>query len=262
LSGAEANRAVFDRDAAKYTDLGLMRPERRVISTLRKRLPDAEMLDLGIGGGRTTYTFSALVRRYVGIDYSPRMIERARALIGAERGVELEVGDARDLAAVGGPFDLVLFSFNGIDAVGHEDRQRILAEVRGVLKPDGCFVFSAHSTGALPLSRRRRRGGPRSGSRARRLYDFAKDVRFGWKVRHSNRELDLDAIRRRGWAIVRDGAHRFDLEIYYVDPKEQLSQLRAAGLETTAILDETGAEADPAQRRRDPSLHYLCRPRT
>ncbi len=260
MSKLDANREVFDRDAAVYTDLALMPPERRVMSMLRDRLSEMEMLDIGIGAGRTAYTFSGLVRRYVGIDYSPRMIERARALLDGESGTELKVGDARDLSSVGGPFDFVLFSFNGIDAVGHEDRGRILAGVRNVLKPDGSFFFSAHSTGALPLSSRRWGGGKRADTRSGHIYDFAKDARFAWKVRKSNREIDLAAIRERGWGVVRDGAHRFDLQVYYVDPAEQLSQLSRAGLDVTAVFDGAGREIEPLQRRRDPSLHYLCRP--
>jgi SAM-dependent methyltransferase len=258
LSISEANQAVFDRDSASFTDLALKPAERELMERLRDRLHEYEMLDLGVGTGRTGYTFGSLVRRYVGLDYSPQMLDRARALLGDRERVELLLGDARDLSAVGGPFDLVLFSYNGIDAVGHEDRQRILAEVRRVLKPDGSFLFSAHSIGALPLTGRQAREASRS--LPRQLYNFAKDLRFGWRVRRSNRALDLDAARRRGWTRVRDGAHRFDLEIYYVDPAEQLSQLRRAGFEVSVVFDPAGREMDPLQPRRDPWLDYLCRP--
>lgn len=258
LSIDEANREVFDRDAATFTELALKPAEREVMELLRERLHEFEMLDLGVGTGRTGYTFGSLVRRYVGLDYSPRMLDRARALLGDRERVELLLGDARHLADVGGPFDFVLFSYNGIDAVGHDDRLRILAEVRSVLKPEGSFLFSSHSMGALPLAARQLRAGSRT--RLRQLYDFAKDVRYGWRVRQSNRALDLDAARRRGWATVRDGAHGFDLQIYYVDPGEQLSQLRQSGLTLKAAFDSAGREVDPLQPRRDPWLDYLCVP--
>ncbi len=260
MSSKETNQAVFDRDAEVYTDLELMPAERVVMELLQERLHEMEMLDLGVGAGRTGYTFGPLVHRYVGLDYSPRMIARARDLLAEHEGVELVVGDARDLSSVDGPFDFVLFSYNGIDAVGHEDRLKILAEVRAALKPDGNFLFSSHSVGALPLATRRRRPQRSAASRKNRVYDLAKDVYYAWEVRKSNRAIDLAAARERGWTIVRDSAHRFSLEVYYVDPAEQLRQLHQAGFEVTAVYDLGGCEVDPLQERRDPWLDYLCRP--
>ncbi len=260
LANMDANQAVFDRDAAIYTDVSLKPPERKVMAEMHERLNEIEMLDLGVGSGRTGYTFAALVGRYVGLDYSPRMIERARQLLGTDDRVELVVGDARDLSSVNGPFDFVLFSFNGIDAVGHEDRLRILAEVRGVLKPDGRFLFSAHSLGAIPLTTKRPRQRNRSLLDIREILSSLEDARYAWRVRQSNRAIDLDAARRRGWTVIRDVAHGFNLQVYYVDRAEQLKQLGEAGLEAIAILDETGREVEPQEARRDPWFNYLCRP--
>ena len=256
----DANQAVFDRDAEIYTDLSLTPPERKVLAEMRERLNEVEMLDLGVGAGRTGYTFAALVRRYVGLDYSPRMIERARQLLGEDDRVELVVGDARDLSSVGGPFDFVQFSFNGIDAVGHEDRLKILSEVRRVLKPDGRFLFSAHSLGALPLTTKRPRPRHRSLFDIREFLATLEDARYAWRVRKSNRAIDLATARGRGWTVIRDVAHGFGLQVYYVDPVEQLKQLREAGLEEIAIFDEFGRDVDPKAARRDPWFNYLCRP--
>jgi SAM-dependent methyltransferase len=255
----DRNQEVFDGVADSYTQLELMAGERAVMRRLRDRLSGLEMLDLGVGAGRTGYTFAALVERYVGVDYSPRMIERARALLGDEPGVELLVGDARDLSPVPGSFDFALFSYNGIDAVDHEDRMRILGQVRGKLKPGGLFFFSSHSLGALPLSMRRRRGRRRSRRMPLQVAEFGLDLRYGRRVRRSNRLLDLDAARQQGWAIIRDPAHGFQLDVYYIEPTAQLAQLREAGLEPVAVIDESGHEVDPAEPRRDAWLNYLCR---
>jgi SAM-dependent methyltransferase len=195
----------------------------------------------------------------VGLDYSPRMIEQSRRLLGEDDRIELVVGDARDLSPIDGSFDFVLFSFNGIDAVGHEDRLKILSEVRRVLKPDGMFLFSAHSLGALPLTTKRPRS-RRGGSRLLEAYHRLGDMQYAWGVRRSNRTIDLDTARRRGWTVIRDVAHDFSLSVYYVAPLEQLEQLRAAGLEVIAVYDEDSREVDPLQDRRDPWLNYLCRP--
>jgi ubiquinone/menaquinone biosynthesis C-methylase UbiE len=256
----ERNQATFDRAAESYTELSLMGAERTLVERLGKELAGYEMLDLGVGTGRTGYTFAPLVKRYVAVDYSSRMIERARALLGDHANAELIVADARDLAEIPGSFDLALFSYNGIDAVRHEDRLKILAEVRAKLKPGGLFFFSAHSLDALPLSARRRRGGrPPAGSLAEKLYHFAGDVYFGVQARRSNRRLDLAAARQRGWAIVRDPAHHFSLDVYYIEPSAQRAQLVEAGFEPIAVLAESGAELGPSERYRDAWLNYLSR---
>jgi ubiquinone/menaquinone biosynthesis C-methylase UbiE len=260
LSTKETNQAVFDRDSGAYADLSLKPTERVVLEMMREQLPHMEMLDLGVGAGRTAYTFGALTRRYVGLDYAPGMIEQARAVVGENERLRLIVGDARDLSAVDGPFDFILFSFNGIDAVGHEDRRRVLAEVRRSLKPDGSFLFSTHSLGALPLTPRRRRGRRSSRRQNSQLLEFAKDLRYAALIWRSNRQIDVPAAQQRGWTLVQDPAHGFGLEVYYVDPSEQMRQLREAGLRATKVFDVAGREIDPLLPRRDPWLHYLCRP--
>jgi SAM-dependent methyltransferase len=256
----DPNQEVFDEVVDAFADLSLRAGEIEGLRRLRERLPGVSMLDLGVGTGRTGYTFAPLVERYVGLDYSPRMIARAEELLGREPSAELIVGDARDLAPIEGGFDFVLFSFNGIDAVDHEDRLRVLAEVRAKLNPDGLFLFSSHSLGALPLSARRRRGRHRAHRLPLQLLEFAADLRHGLGVRRANREIDLGAARQRGHAIVHDPAHSFRLAVYYVDPQVALDQLREAGLEPLAVIDETGREVDPAEPRRDAWLNYLCRP--
>ena len=218
----EPNQHVFDDVAASYHELELKPAERAGLRQLRERLPAVSMLDLGVGTGRTGYTFAPLVERYVGLDYSPRMIELAERLLGQDPSVELILGDARDLSPVDGSFDFVLFSFNGIDAVGHEDRLRILAQVRAKLAPDGLFLFSSHSLGALPLSTRRRRGRHRSGRAPMQIVEFARDLRHGLQIRRVNGAVDLDAARRRGWTVVREPDRGRFLDVYYVDPGSSL----------------------------------------
>jgi SAM-dependent methyltransferase len=257
---AESNRRVFDGVADTYTDLALKPAERRVLDLLGPRLGAMAMLDLGVGAGRTGYTFAPLVGRYVGVDYSPRMIERARGLLGGRENVELLEGDARDLAGIEGPFDFALFSFNGIDAVGHEDRLRVLAEVRRLLAPDGYFLFSSHSMGALPLATRKQRSKRFSGSRLYEIFARLRDVPYGRRIRRINSGLDLVVGRERGWIVVPGMGHGFRIDDYYVDPEHQLGQLREAGFEVERIFNVAGEEVRLPHGGRDPWLDYLCRP--
>jgi ubiquinone/menaquinone biosynthesis C-methylase UbiE len=259
LNSTEANLQVFDSVADSYIDLALKPAERRVLALLGHRLHEMDMLDLGIGAGRTGYTFAPLVRRYVGLDYSPRMLAKARALLGEGDGVNLVSGDARDLSTVDGPFDLVMFSFNGIDAVGHEDRLKILGEVRRVLKPGGYFLFSSHSTGALPLDTRQERSLNFRGSRLYELYARLTDIPYGRRIRTINRKLDLETAKERGWIIVPERGHDFQIDDYYVDPEYQVKQLRERGLDVEAIYDVAGRDVALPFGGRDPWLDYLCR---
>lgn len=257
---SETNRSVFDREAHTYTDLALKPAEERGLELLGDRLRGAEMLDLGVGTGRTGHTFAPIVDRYVGLDYSPRMVELARERLGGIEGVEIVQGDARDLSGVGGPFDFVLFSFNGIDAVGHEARLEILSQVRGVLKPDGRFQFSTHSLGALPLDERKPRSPRYAGSRLYAAFARLRDIPYGRKIRSINARVDLDEARRRGWTIVPERGHDFQVDDYYVDPSYQVEQLRDVGFEVEAIWDVEGEPVELPYRGRSPWLDYLCRP--
>jgi len=217
------------------------------------------MLDIGIGTGRTGWTFAPLVNRYVGIDYAPPMTARARQLHSEDPNVTIVDGDARDLSGVGGPFDFVLFSFNGIDAAGHEDRLKMLEQVRSVLKPTGHFLFSSHSVGALPLDRHKRRPPRRMSSKAYRAYAAFDDLLHARRIDRVNATIDLDDVRRRGWTQLARG-HRFTVHDYYVDPVFQVGQLREAGLEVVVIYDLNGREIELPYGGRDPWLDYLCRP--
>ncbi len=152
---------MIDKNQATYTaasivwhyrQLSLLQPaERTILERFRDRLPSLKMLDIGVGGGRTTQHFSPLAGEYTGIDYSPAMITACRQrFAGATRPMTLEVGDARRMAQFADDsFDFILFSFNGIDAVSHGDRLQILQEVRRVGKPGGYFCFSSHNLQGL-----------------------------------------------------------------------------------------------------------------
>lgn len=240
--------AVWDRLAPEYApERSLQPPERELLARLRGRWHSVDMLDLGVGAGRTAYTFAALTRSYVGLDISSAMIDHARRLVGEDERTRLVVGDARDLSAFApGSFDVVLFSFNGLDAVGHTDRLRVLSEVRRVVSEDGLFAFSTHSLLALPLALGPARPSLRSLRRA-----------IGRAA--VNRSLDLEAARAQGFALIRDGAHDFSVELYYVDPRAQLRQIGEAGFAVVDVLNREGRAVDPAEPGRDAHLFYITR---
>ncbi len=107
-----------------YQQLQQLQPaEATIIKRFEDKLPQMKMLDMGVGGGRTTKYFFPLVKEYIGIDYSAAMITACQErFINEEQKVKLKVGDARDLSQFeDNYFDFILFSFNGIDYISHAD---------------------------------------------------------------------------------------------------------------------------------------------
>lgn len=184
------------------------------------------VLDLGVGGGRTTVHFGPRAREYVGIDVSRGMVEVCRERFrGPEwRHASFEVCDARDMRMLGAQrFDFVLFSWNGLDAVGdEEDRLRALREIERVCAPGATFCFSSHNLASLQAAN----GAGRARTALLRL------------VNPTGAKLDrmasgLIADTRRGLRLFRN---------LYIRPLEQLRQLEEVGFRDPVALAATGEE--------------------
>ncbi len=143
----DINRANW-RDPAVVADFArsqgwLDAGEQAVLLHVADSARGLPVLDVGVGAGRTTPLLRLLSSDYLGIDYTPEMIVRARRRFP---DAAFEVADARDLASLSaGSFALAYFSFNGIDAVDEAGRAAVLATMRRVLRPGGAFVYSTHS---------------------------------------------------------------------------------------------------------------------
>lgn len=155
------NRRAFSDPATvdEYaTSDGLTPAEFELVDRFAPAAP--RVLDLGVGTGRTTAPLRRLGEAYVGIDVAPAMVDRAREL---HPDADLRVGDAADLSEhPDGSFDLVVFSYHGIDYLHPDElRVRCLHEIARVLRPGGVFVASRHNPRTL-LRRARRPLTPRS----------------------------------------------------------------------------------------------------
>lgn len=130
-----------------YAALNYLTPcERMLFETYIK--PSSAVLDLGVGGGRTTAFLAQRASRYVGVDFIPAMVEACRKKFPA---LELAVADAANLSSFAdASFDAVVFAFNGIDFV-HPDSSRLscFQHIRRVLRPGGVAIFSAHNARAI-----------------------------------------------------------------------------------------------------------------
>lgn len=144
-----ANRTVYNggETVSYYAALEYLTPCERLLFEAYLK-PGMSVLDLGVGGGRTTPYLAGLASRYVGVDYAEEMV---RACRNKFPGLEFVQADAADLSVFDDySFDVVVMAFNALDyVVPDSNRLRCLAEVRRVLRRDGVFLFSSHNPLAI-----------------------------------------------------------------------------------------------------------------
>ena len=139
----EAILDQFTRQAVPFSTAPGIRDEdalRRLV-TASGAGPADTVLDVACGPGLVAAAFARVARHVTGIDLTPAMIERARAL-ASERGlvnVTLQVGDVRPLPYDGGAFSLVVSRF----AFHHfPDPGAVLREMARVCAPGGRVVVA------------------------------------------------------------------------------------------------------------------------
>ena len=130
-AGWEEKVAAYDRMWSPLT------------TELGERLLDAagvaqgsRVLDVACGPGRLTAAAAARGAEASGIDFSSRMVERARGLFPA---LDFRVGDAESLPFADDSFDAVLVNF-GVLHFARPDYAMV--EACRVLKPGGCLAFT------------------------------------------------------------------------------------------------------------------------
>ena len=238
---------------------GLQAPERAILERFAPELRNKRVLDIGVGGGRTTPHLTALTKHYVGIDLSPEMVSRCGKSFP---NIRFEICDVRDLSRFASEaFDTVLFSFNGLDMLTNQaSRVRALGEIRRVLLPSGLFIFSSHNRAceqrapwdvrALNLDIRRPLGV------AKKLAMFPVGI-----VNHMR--MKAHETSEPEYALVNDNAHGYSLLTYYISIEHQLAQLErsgftaieAVGLDGRWLTDKERSDSPP----RDPWIYYVCR---
>lgn len=133
--------------ASYYSSLAYLTPCERLLfdAYLRQGMT---ILDLGVGGGRTTPHLSSIAGRYVGADFSAEMIAACQKKFAH---LEFRTLDAADLSVFAdATFDAVVLAFNTIDNLApDESRHRAWHEIHRVLKPQGTLIFSSHNMTAI-----------------------------------------------------------------------------------------------------------------
>nr|HEX4314956.1 class I SAM-dependent methyltransferase [Kofleriaceae bacterium] len=248
---------VYSVDASMRRS-GLDLPERAALEAIEDTVRGRPILDLGVGGGRTTFDLRELSPDYVAIDYSPEMVAACRARYP---DVDVRVGDARDLSQLPSDhFALVLFSCNGLGMLGHADRLRVLAEVRRVLAPAGVFAFSTHNLDAR--ANHRRLALPELELVSNPLRSAVRTLRFARRtvVRAVNRaRYRRHEEHHGGWAILNSECLDYGTLLYHVTLAEARRQLAAAGFAGDRVIayDLSGFAIEAGTT--DDSILYLAR---
>jgi ubiquinone/menaquinone biosynthesis C-methylase UbiE len=106
------------------------------------------VVDLGVGGGRTTPFLSQRADRYLGIDYSQAMVTVCEKKFPS---LTFTCADATNLGFLPeASFDLAIFSANGIDYIPTDvGRRHCMSELHRITKSDGMVIFSSHNAKQL-----------------------------------------------------------------------------------------------------------------
>jgi ubiquinone/menaquinone biosynthesis C-methylase UbiE len=239
-----------------YAGLKKLQPaEATILDLLRSQVDNIKMLDIGVGGGRTTRHFAPVTAEYIGIDYSAGMIAACEEMFSGNANTTFKVCDARDLSRFeDGCFDFILFSFNGIDYISHTDRLQVFAEVRRIIKPGGYFYFSTHNLTGV-----------------KREFDFKQQLRFNPLKTYVNLvmfvflhifnfPIDLRKIQTSDYLILKDESHNFRLDTYYIRPQVQIDLLKSFFSNVCVYSWSNGREITGAQLQdsSDLWLYYLC----
>jgi tRNA (cmo5U34)-methyltransferase len=122
-------------------------------TTLLEFVPLAanRVLDLGSGGGRLLALVKAARPRgqFVGLDFSPTMLETLREVFAGDSSVTIVSHDLEDHLPAMDPFDAVISSF-AIHHLPHERKHTLYQEIFEILAPNGVFCNLEHVASPTP----------------------------------------------------------------------------------------------------------------
>lgn len=230
--------------------------EVRVLAACWPHVLGGDVLDVGVGAGRTVPYLAPFAARYRAIDCMPNMVAEARR---SHPGHDIREGDARALPFADGELTFVMFSFCGIDYVEPAERAGVFAEVHRVLRPGGAFAYSTHNLASRP----RARGGftpPVPAVRPSRpllsAVAIARGVRAGVRAFRNYRRLAPQQRVDEDVAFIIDGAHDHGVLTAYVTQAHERRALAAAGFAVRAVIEPDGSLAAPGSAARD--LYFVA----
>ena len=254
LQQVALNHAVYESPGVyrRYLYLELLPPE---FACLLKYQPDVsgrDVLDVGVGAGRTTRYIAPLARRYEGVDYSSVMVQYMKSAMP-----EISVRQAafQDLSVFeDASFDVVLALDNVIDTLSHECRLQALSEASRVLRLGGMLAIASHN-----IRYKKAYSGPQLAwcpDPVRLAWRFGRYLFCWWNY------LRLKRLRRTTpeYALINDGGHHFTLLHYYLSRRAMTSQLQSLGFQLEDVFNTVGRPVpEGADDSENYSLLYVAR---
>lgn len=233
-----ANRRIYHRPGVEHQYSGRTLNVSEGVTLLKYQSVFARrnVLDIGVGTGRTTGYLAPLARRYVAIDYSPVMVAEMRAKMP---GVPVMLCDVRDLSAFQDrEFDFVFGSSCVLDALPPEGRIQALNEIHRVLRIGGTLIFSSHNRRVRPELRT-----PHIAWSRNPVDSAAQMVRLARKLWRKAR-LSRSQTEEPDYAIYCDEDHDYACLHYYIDQQSQREQLARHGFRVVDVIDTEGQVLD------------------
>ncbi|MBN8692177.1 MAG: class I SAM-dependent methyltransferase [Bacteroidetes bacterium] len=228
---------------------GLMPVEKSIFERHFKSDKCGNLLDIGIGAGRTTAHLLNYCKQYVGIDYSENLIQKAKL-----KFVELDLRcmNAVDLGTFSeGSFDFVNFSFNGIDYASLDDRAKILSEINRVLKPGGVFFFSTHNKNAHNFNL-----SPWLNSKNSAWINLKTFLKLLPYMRRHFKKRKFE-IYEKEYAVINNCAHNYGLMTFHSTPEFVKKQLDKQGFDGVEFYNLAGERTDDSST--DEWLFVVCK---
>jgi len=230
----------------------LQKPEQYLLNQIRKKSYKT-MLDIGVGGGRTTKYFARFVQEYIGIDIADNMVLACNNRFSNLTNVSFKVASATNLSEFKDDyFDFVLFSFNGLDCLNiPTERNSSLLEMKRVLAPEGICVFSSHNINSIE-----------------KLYKIRPSKNILKTIKRSLVAILIllfngpkASLKQKDLARIRDGVHLFRLQLTYIKPSIQIQQLTALGfknIKAYSLIDGHTLSNEEIKSVTDDWIYYSC----
>ncbi len=230
--------------------------ERALIEAAAAGMDRPRVLDIGVGGGRTVPMMQAIAGDYLAIDMAPRLIEVCRRL---HPGTDVREMDARAMSLGDDAFDLVTFSYNGLDAVPLPDRDQVLAEVARVTRAGGVFAFSSLNRDGPGFAERFALATPRPGRP--RLMEAARMVAKAGVGYYNYRKNQRYRTDGRDFAVSISSAHNYGVVAIFASLTAQVAALIRHGFVVEQVFSNLDGASLPLDRNDSDAiwLHYLAR---
>lgn len=266
------HKILYDNESVSrdYASRDYLEPaERTVLEILRSELPEMDMLDMGVGGGRTTKYFAPIVNNYTGADYATAMIDACLEKYGND--YFFLSCDARDMREIPkNSYNFIFFSYNGIDSFKHKDRIASLKEIHRVLKPDGYFCFSSHNLdweGLSDLFSIKNKIGLSGNESSVSIINRFRSVLWpAWKIfklsilnKSPFMSSHILRLRKKKRGHLYDDSLNGKAKVYYISRDEQVRQLKETGFKNVTTISRSGLITENITLlNKGGWIYYLC----